>query len=46
MLSDKIKELYKITNELEEIYPSLKFTINGHFVGQYWRSDRCRTLWA
>ena len=33
MLSDKIKELYKITNELEEIYPGRKFTIDGHLVG-------------
>ena len=33
MLSDKIKELYKITNELESSYPSRKFTIDGHLVG-------------
>jgi hypothetical protein len=33
MLSDKIKELYKITNELEKIYPGRKFTIDGHLVG-------------
>ena len=30
---DKIKELYKITNELETIYPGRKFTIDGHLVG-------------
>lgn len=33
MLSDKIKELYKITNELESSYPCRKFTIDGHLVG-------------
>ena len=33
MLSDKIKELYKITNELESKYPGRKFTIDGHLVG-------------
>ena len=33
MLSDKIKELYKITNELENSYPGRKFTIDGHLVG-------------
>ena len=33
MLSDKIKELYKITNELEKEYPGRKFTIDGHLVG-------------
>ena len=33
MLSDKIKELYKITNELEDAYPGRKFTIDGHLVG-------------
>ena len=33
MLSDKIKELYKITNELGSSYPGRKFTIDGHLVG-------------
>ena len=33
MLSDKIKELYRITNELENEYPGRKFTIDGHLVG-------------
>jgi len=33
MLSDKIKELYKITNELESSYPGRKFMIDGHLVG-------------
>ena len=33
MLSDKIKELYKITNELETRYPGRKFTPDGHLVG-------------
>ena len=33
MLSDKIKELYKITNELESSYPGRQFTIDGHLVG-------------
>ena len=33
MLSDKIKELYKITNELEARYPGRKFTPDGHLVG-------------
>lgn len=32
-LSNKIKELYKITNELEEEYPGRKFTVDGHLVG-------------
>lgn len=33
MLSDKIKELYRITGELECAYPGRKFTIDGHLVG-------------
>ena len=33
MLSDKIKELYKITTELERTYPGRKFTVDGHLVG-------------
>lgn len=33
MLSDKIKELYKITSALEQSYPGRKFTIDGHLVG-------------
>jgi hypothetical protein len=33
MLSDKIKELYKITSELERTYPGRKFTVDGHLVG-------------
>lgn len=33
MLSDKIKELYKITGELETLYSGRKFTIDGHLVG-------------
>ena len=33
MLSDKIKELYRITNDLEKSYPGRKFTIDGHLVG-------------
>ena len=33
MLSDKIKELYTITNELEARYPGRKFTPDGHLVG-------------
>lgn len=33
MLSDKIKELYRITAELERRYPGRKFTIDGHLVG-------------
>lgn len=33
MLSDKIKELYEITSELESKYPGRKFTIDGHLVG-------------
>ena len=35
MLSNKIKELYKITNELESSYPGRKFTIDGHLVGSF-----------
>ena len=33
MLTDKIKQLYKITNELETEYPGRKFTPDGHLVG-------------
>lgn len=33
MLSNKIKELYRITNELEQAYPGRKFTVDGHLVG-------------
>lgn len=33
MLSDKLKELYRITNELESSYPRHKFTIDGHNTG-------------
>lgn len=33
MLTDKIKQLYKITNELESEYPGRKFTPDGHLVG-------------
>lgn len=33
MLADKIKALYRITNELESNYPGRKFTIDGHLVG-------------
>ena len=33
MLSDKIKELYRITGELESEYSGRKFTPDGHLVG-------------
>ena len=33
MLSEKIKELYLITGELERRYPGRKFTIDGHLLG-------------
>lgn len=33
MLSDKIKELYRITQELEKAYPGRRFTPDGHLVG-------------
>ena len=33
MLSEKIKELYCITAELEKNYPGRKFTIDGHLLG-------------
>ena len=33
MLSEKIKELYEITYELECAYPGRKFTVDGHLVG-------------
>ena len=33
MIADKIKELYRITNELEQAYPGQKFTVDGHLVG-------------
>lgn len=33
MLSKKIKELYRITSELERTYPGRKFTVDGHLIG-------------
>ena len=33
MLSEKIKELYRIIGELEKCYPGRKFTLDGHLVG-------------
>ena len=33
MIADKIKEMYRITNELEQAYPGRKFTVDGHLVG-------------
>lgn len=33
MLSEKIKELYRITQELEKVYPGRRFTPDGHLVG-------------
>ncbi len=33
MLAEKIKELYRIANELESMYPGRKFTPDGHLVG-------------
>lgn len=33
ILSEKIKELFRITGELEKEYPGRKFTIDGHLVG-------------
>ena len=33
MISDTIKALYEITNELEAKYPGRKFTPDGHLVG-------------
>ena len=33
MISDRIKALYEITNELEAKYPGRKFTPDGHLVG-------------
>lgn len=32
-ISDKIRELFSITQELEKMYPSRKFTLDGHLVG-------------
>lgn len=32
-ISEKIKELFAITNELEVLYPGRKFTIDGHTIG-------------
>ena len=32
-LSQKIRELYRITKELEEQFPGRKFTPDGHLVG-------------
>ena len=33
MLEEKIRELYRITAELEEKYPGRRFTLDGHLVG-------------
>ena len=33
MLEKKIRELYRITAELEEKYPGRRFTPDGHLVG-------------
>lgn len=33
MLEEKIRELYKITSELEAMYPGRKFTLDGHLLG-------------
>ena len=33
MLSDKIKEIYRLTQELENAYPGRRFTPDGHLVG-------------
>ena len=33
MLEEKIRELYKITSELEDMYPGRKFTLDGHLLG-------------
>ena len=33
MLEEKIRELYRITAELEEKYPGRRFTPDGHLVG-------------
>ena len=33
MLEEKIRELYRITAELEEKYPGRRFTPDGHMVG-------------
>jgi hypothetical protein len=33
VLSEKVKELFTITNELESLYPGRKFTIDGHTIG-------------
>ena len=32
-MTEKIKELFAITQELEAMYPGRKFTIDGHLVG-------------
>lgn len=32
-IAKKIREIYKITNELEEMYPGRHFTPDGHMVG-------------
>lgn len=33
VLSEKVKELFAITNELESLYPGRRFTIDGHTIG-------------
>lgn len=33
MLEEKIRELYKITAELEKMYPGRSFTLDGHLLG-------------
>lgn len=32
-VADKIRELYRITAELEEMFPGSKFTLDGHMLG-------------
>ena len=32
-IAKKIREIYKITNELEEMYPGRHFTPDGHIIG-------------
>jgi len=33
IIKEKVKELYKITDELEQTFPGRKFTPDGHLVG-------------
>ncbi|MPM11547.1 hypothetical protein SDC9_57893 [bioreactor metagenome] len=40
MVSEQIRAIYKISNELENMFPGRHFTPDGHMVGS-WRGFSC-----